>query len=248
MSMHKNKPFKGAGTILIRERKSGENFDEFGNCSALTFAINETTSKQKDYRTIQGGTAASLSQVDDITGSITGLSYQPSVLQIALRGLVELVPATPIVDEAIKLSAGKHIKLAHIPDQTQTITITDTVGTTDLTLGTDFIIVAGMVKITGYVPATDGTAATISYTPIEYYKTKALGSTTLEYEVVFNGYNLAYNDEPVEMIIHRVKFSAAQALDMLNDDFAELPIEFEVLADDQATDPNNQFFEMRMVK
>lgn len=247
-----NKPFKGSGEIMIRERLAGVGFDEFGNCSALTFAINETKSTQKDYRTTQGGNAASSSTIDDVTGSITGLSYQRNVLAIALRGLVEVIEATPIVDEVISINVGKAIKLAHIPDKTATITVqdnTDDATRIDLVEGTDYNIVGSMLKLTAYAPLVGDTApGVVSYTPKVQYKIKGLSSTTTEYELVFNGYNLADNDAPVMMNVFRIKFSAAQALDLITEDYSELPIEFEVLSDENAVDPDNRYFELKMIK
>lgn len=241
-----NKPFKGAGTILIRERAAGVGFDEFGNCSALTFAINETKETQTDYRTPNGGNVVSTTTIDDITGSITGLSYQPDVLAIALRGLITKVDATPVVDEPITVAAGKTIKLNKLLDKSVPVTIT--VDATELTEGTDFTVIGSMIRITGYTPTGDTADALISYTPKSYYKVKALGGTTLEYEIIFNGYNTADNDQPVTTNIWRAKFSAATALDLINDSYGELPIEFEVLADETASDPENRFFEMNITE
>ena len=77
---------------------------------------------------------------------------------------------------------------------------------------------------------------------------KGLSSDTKEYEIYFNGYNLADNDKPVILNIWRAKFSAATALDLITESFGELPIEFEVLADENAVDPDNRFFEMNMAE
>lgn len=251
MTQYRNRAFKGAGTILIASLSAiSKGLNEFGNASALTFAIGEDKTTQKDYRTAQGGNAASASTIADITGSITGLSYQPDVMRIALRALIEDVSTVPIAAEVVLLNSDSLTELDYIPDMAIGVVLTSDTGGTPIVLteGTDFTIVSGCIKI---LPAativSDDNVSAIAYTPLAQYKIKALAAAATEYRLVFNGFNTADSDKAVVVSVHRVKFSAAQALDLITDDYGELPLDFEVLADESRV-VGDQFFTVKMVK
>ena len=52
-----------------------------------------------------------------------------------------------------------------------------------------------------------------------------------EYEIYFNGLNEAQSGSLVEIRMYRVKFSPAQGLSFIGDEFGELTTEFEILSD-----------------
>lgn len=249
MTQYRNRAFKGAGTILIAAAAVNSALYEFGNASALTFAIGEDKTTQKDYRTAAGGNAASSSTISDITGSITGLSYQPDVMRIALRAVIDDVSVVAITDEEIVVHTGALTELKYVPDTEKTIVVTaDPDGTPQiLVLGTDYEITAGCIKMLAYEPAGGSIDASVAYTPIAQYELKALAASSTEWRMVFNGFNTADSDKPVKVSVHRVKFSAAQAFDLITDDYGELPLDFEILADESRS-AGDKFFTVLMVK
>ena len=249
MKSYKNRAFRGAGSILIEAIAAATGLRRFGNASALTFGIGEDKTTQKDYTTPQGGNAASSSTIADITGSITGLSYQPDVMRVALRAIIEESGIVAIADERVTLYEDAITELEFIPNTTLAFTVTaDPDGSpTTLEEGTHYNIVGGCIEMINYVPAASGIDASIAYTPIAQYKIKALAAASVEYRLVFNGFNTADSDKSVIVSVHRVKFSAAQALDLITDDYGELPLDFEVLADGGRA-VGDQFFTIKMTQ
>lgn len=249
MTQYRNRAFKGAGTILIAAAAINSALFEFGNSSGFSFSIGEDKTTQKDYRTPAGGNAASSSTIADITGAITNLSYQPDVMKIALRAIITDVSTVPIAAENVFIHTDGLTELLYIPDQTQSFVLTADPGGTPavLNLGTDYEITAGCIKMLAYQPAGDSIAAAIAYTPLAQYEMKALAAASTEWRLVFNGFNTADSDKPVVVSVHRVKFSAAQALDLITDDYGELPLDFEVLAD-ETRPAGDKFFTVKMVK
>ncbi len=249
MTQYRNRAFKGAGTILIAAAAVNSALFEFGNASALSFAIGEDKTTQKDYRTAAGGNAASASTIADITGAITGLSYQPDVMRIALRAVIEDVSTVAISDERVMIHTGGLTDLEYIPDQAESFVVTADPDGSPVVLvkDTDYQIVSGCIKMLAYTPAGGSIAASVAYTPIAQYKLKALAAAATEWRLVFNGFNTADSDKAVVVNVHRVKFSAAQALDLITDDYGELPLDFEVLAD-ESRNTGDQFFTVTMTK
>ena len=89
----------------------------------------------------------------------------------------------------------------------------------------------------------------LSYTPKGAVVVESLADSVKEYELIFDGLNEANSDSPVEVICHRVKFSPAATLSMIGDDFATIPLTFDILKDDSITESGkSKFTRIRMVE
>lgn len=258
MSQFRNRSFIGGGRISIRQLSTtpGVKYPSFpfGNADSFSFAINEDKKTQRNFQTPGGGNIASQSSITDVTATINALSFQPNVLATALRSLVKLVPGGAVAAEDLTVFKLGSEQLAKVPDTAQAITITDATATTTYVAGTDYIIQGTSIFIpeNSAITASDtnnqGVAVKVTYTSLETYEIEAITQASIEYELTFDGFNDADNGKPTIVKCHRIKFSPTQALDLISEDFAALPINFEVLADDSiiASD-ESKYFKVKMV-
>ena len=78
-----DKSYIGKGRIYIKEVGAASATLPFGNCDALSFAINEDKKEQKDYQDQGGGTVNTVSIIDSIVGSLSSLELTKESLAVA---------------------------------------------------------------------------------------------------------------------------------------------------------------------
>lgn len=257
-NLHRNRSFIGGGKLYLRQRSTDPLVTfpalPFGNADSYSFAIGEDKKTQRNFQQPGGGNIASQSAITDVTATVNALSFQPNTLAVALRSLVKTVASTPVADETIKVFETGFELFAKIPDPTKTITVKDSTGVTTYTAGTDYVIERGGIVVLEGSAITTGDALNagvnvkVTYTSLETFEIQAITQSSIEYELIFNGFNDADNGKPTIVHCHRIKFSPTQALDLISEDFGALPINFEVLADDSiVSSDESQYFSVKMV-
>lgn len=248
----KNYSYLGKGPIYAGE--VGKALLPVGNCSALQFAVSENKITQPDYTSPGGGSANSVSRIDEVTGSMTLLDLSPKNLSLAYRGTErEVTGGVSVTDERHTAYPGALIALDDLPDTAETIVVTlDPDGTpVVLTENTDYEITrAGVVFLDGSTNVTDAVAGHevgIDYDKADSVVMEALVSSGKEYRLVFDGLNEAQSGKSVMVRAHRVTFSPTQGTSFIGDEFAELPLEFTVLSDNTIAGANlSKFFQVAM--
>lgn len=228
-----DRTFIGKGEIHLQARTEGSPLLPVGNCSELTVSFEEDSKSALDFTSPGGGEANSLTRITQFTGNIKHLDISADNLALALRGAVEQVaggtevtaediPAVGVVDELIPF--------AFLPDQNQAITVTDKESAASLASGTDYEVTRVGIRI---LDGTNigATGVTVSYTKAKQEIMQALVAAGQEFKLVFNGLNEAQSGKAVNITIHRVKFSPAQGLSFIGDDFAEMDTGFNALSD-----------------
>lgn len=232
-----DRTYIGKGEINLQARKAGSALLPIGNCSELTVSFSEDKKSALDYTSPGGGEANSLSRITEFTGNIKHLDISADSLSLALRGAVEQVTGgTTVTDEnhACQGVQDELIPLDFLPDETQAITVNDADTSAPLTAGTDYEVTRVGIRIL------DGsnigaTGVNVSYTKAMQEIMQALVAAGEEFRLVFNGLNEAQSGKPVNITIHRVKFSPAQGLSFISDDFAEMDTGFSALSDNTIT-------------
>ncbi len=239
--------FMGKGSIYIEEIGADHGLLPFGNCPELNLAISEDKKPQLDSESAGGGVVQVVSRISAITASIQALSLSPANLALALRGLINHNVGGAVSEEPHKARPGAFVPFDKTPDFTKAVTVK--IGATPLVEGTDYqyknagilILAAGSVNAT--------TDITVTYTSQDSFDIEGLNSASKEYRVVFDGLNEADSGKPVTVRMHRVKFNPTQALALISDEFATLPLSYDLLKDETVTGTGeSQFVKITVTK
>lgn len=250
----KNYSYLGKGPVYAGE--VGKALLPVGNCSTLNFAVAENRITQPDYTSPGGGSAASVSRIDEVTGSLTLLDISPKNLSLAYRGTErEVTGGVNVTEEAHTAFPGGLVPFNDTPDISDTADIVVTLdpdGTpATLVENTDYEVTrAGIVILetsTNVTDAAEGHPIEVSYPKADSVVMEALVNSGKEYRLVFDGLNEAQSGKAVTIIAHRVTFSPTQGTSFIGDEFAELPLEFSVLSDNTIVGASvSKFFKVAM--
>ena len=232
-----DRTFIGKGEIHLQVRGAGKALLPVGNCSELTVSFEEDSKSALDFTSPGGGQANSLTRITQFTGNIKHLDISADNLALALRGAVEKVtggtqvtdedqPAVGVVDELIPFD--------FLPDLNEAISVKDAESSAALAVDVDYEITRTGIRIL----KGDNIGATgllVSYMKSDQEIMQALVAAGQEFKLVFNGLNEAQSGKAVNITIHRVKFSPAQGLSFIGDDFAEMDTGFNALSDSTIT-------------
>lgn len=248
----KNYSYIGKGPIYARERGSSAGFLPVGNVSQLEFAAEENKITQPDYTQPGGGLANSVTRIDSVTASLTVLDISPRNLALAMRGSTRVEVAGSVTGEQHTAYVGALVPFDHQPDlsdyaNTLVVTIDPTGTPTQAAEGTDYEVTrAGVVVLEGGA-ITDGSTIEVAYDKAAADIVEALTAAGAEFEMVFDGLNEAQSGKAVTVRVHRLKFSPAQGLGLIGDEFAELQMSADVLIDNSITGTGiSRYFKVAM--
>lgn len=228
-----DRTFIGKGEIHLQLRGAGNALLPIGNCSELTVSFEEDSKSALDFTSPGGGEANSLTRITQFTGNIKHLDISADNLALALRGAVEQIAGGSTVTAEAQPAVGvvsELIPFDFLPDTTQAITVVDGVASAPLTAGVDYEVTRTGIRILDETNiGADGVI--VDYTKAQQEIMQALVAAGQEFKMVFNGLNEAQSGKAVNISIHRVKFSPAQGLSFIGDDFAEMDTGFNALSD-----------------
>lgn len=225
----------GKGVVYIKDRSTG-GFRFLANVESLVLSF------ETEEKSIPNNTAAGGGKWDSLT-RITGAKAAASMydlsaenLALATNGSVSSIAATPIVDEVLTSTAlGEIVPTAKIIDTTVAPVVTDSAGTTTYTVTTDYTVSpAGITPVVGGTMLAT-TAFKVDYTPKAGSAIEMLTAAAKEYTLMVDGLNEADSGKPVRTTLHRGKPAATSDMSLIGDDFATLPVEFELLPDSTIT-------------
>jgi hypothetical protein len=228
-----DRTFIGKGEIHLKVRGGTTALLPVGNCSELTVSFEEDSKSALDFTSPGGGEANSLTRITQFTGNIKHLDISADNLALALRGAVEQVLGGTVVTDEAQPAIGvlnELVPFEFLPDLGETLSVTDAESSAPLTAGVDYEVTRTGIKILdGTNIGATGILAT--YTKAKQEIMQALVAAGQEFKMVFNGLNEAQSGKAVNISIHRVKFSPAQGLSFIGDDFAEMDTGFNALSD-----------------
>lgn len=227
--------FIGKGQIYLRRLDLKKGLLPIGEASAFQMNITTDEKTLPSHTTRGGGTAATAYSVSDLALAITGHSFTDENIAMALFGDVSAVSGKEVTDEALTAYSGALVPFNEIPDTEKTITVKDDTGTTTYTKGTDYDVTSSGIRILAGSTIANEDEIKVSYTSKNHSLIQLLTNSGYEYELFFEGFNDADNGNEVNVRIHRCKFSPTSNLGLIQDDFAELPIEGQALIDTTKT-------------
>lgn len=218
-----NEAYIGSGVVYVNGR-------DVGNCSNVSFSIDQETKSQRNYRG-GGGNFASVTSITAVSLSMDLANFSNANLALALRGVVEVVAADAIVDEPVVAVLGGLAETAKMMDIAETVAVKNAAGDVTYVAGADYELSPAGLKILADGDITDGQALKVSYTNKATNVLQALVDSGEEVRVVLDGLNDA-TGKPVTVKVHRWKPSPTSGLGLISDDFSTFPVEGEVLADE----------------
>lgn len=227
-----DRSYIGKGTIYIQPRDGLTAMLPIGNCSKLELSFDEEKKAQKDYTSAGGGNANVLVSISSISASLITHDISSENLALGLRGSISYQTASAVVDETHDVLGvdGEMIPFDFVPDTATAYVITDSAGTTTYVDGTDYAETPNGILVIG-AGAIGAETIKVDYTKAVSEVMQALTEAGLEYRLFFDGLNEAQSGKAVAVRIHRAKFSPAQGLGLIGDDFAEMPLDLEILSD-----------------
>ncbi len=241
--------FSGQGAFLLADRDGSGNplgFRPVGNVSALTLAIETTEFEHKESCT--GARATDLIIVQEISATLTVTMeclFREN-LALALFGSSSAIVAGSVVNEAGVARHDLWISLENI--DVSSVVVTDVGAVTTFTEGTDYLCneKAGSIFVLSTGTITDLEVLEIDYDFAAQDDVQAvLTSTGATKFARFEGLNTALDPNSTMVVeVFKAQVSPLAELALINDEVAQMEVEFEVLSDPlQAT--ASKFFTIR---
>lgn len=231
--------FSGSGKIKIAPYESGTKFGDrayvdVGNSSAFQYSFSEEKKELRDYRDPSGGTDASMTRIDTVSGQMDLRHFTAANLAMALWGTTSVLAATAITGETHKVRAGKFVPMDRIINTTVAPVLKK--GSTTL-LAADYTISAGGVTFAATLTTSgvvDGDDFTVDYTPQAGADIQALINAAPLVSVFFEGVN-AVDGKAATARLWKCKLGVAKDIGMITEDFGTLQLSFTVVKDDTVT-------------
>lgn len=223
--------YLGSGKIYMRIAGAAAPRVEVGNCSALSFAVNENVIELKDFTNTGGGTYNEVRRIDSVELSLTAHDLSSANLQRALFGSSTTTAAGAVVDETVTAYVGGLIVLSRPVNTAVAPVVTNSAATTTYVAGTDYEVRKGGIYIPTGSAITDAQSIKVDYTGLGFDTVQALVNSAQEYEFYFEGLNEARSGKPVLIEAFRVKLGAAQNVSLIGEEFAALETSGKILAD-----------------
>ena len=242
------RPTLNAGTVYARLAGSTDPLQSIGGIEALELSIAEDTKKQQDYSKGGGGTRAQVKRVTDVTMKATLQDLNPLNLARAMFGVNTSVAGATVTNRPHTAYKGGLIALEHLNPTSVVVKTTDAIPVVIAATGNYEVRPEGIFVLDDALVITDGQAITVDYTYGAYDLIQALTSAAPILEMRYAGINEAASGSPCVVDLFRVQLGATKGLGLINDDFATLEIEGEVLLDPTKTGAGvSKFFRTQMV-
>lgn len=242
------RPTLNAGQVYARLVGAAAPMQTIGGVEVLELAIEEEKKKQQDYSRGGGGTRAQVSRVKGVTMKATLQDLNPINLARAVFGNASEVAAATITGEAHTAFKGGLIPLAHIKPTT---VVLKTAGETPATIamaGNYEVRPEGLFIFDDADDITDPLAVTVDYAHGGYDLIQALTQAAPILEMRYAGVNEAMSGAECVVDLFRVQLGPTNGLGLINDDFATLQVEGEVLMDPTKSGAGiSRFFRQLMV-
>jgi len=242
------RPTLNAGSVYARLVGSTDPMQSIGGIEVLEVSIEEDTKKQQDYSRAGGGTRAQVKRVTSVMLKATLQDLNPLNLARAVFGSTSAIAGATVTDRPHTAYKGGLIALEHISPSAVTVKTTDATPVVISAAGNYEVRPEGIFVFDNATDITNGQAVTVDYTHSGYDLVQALTSAAPILEMRYAGINEASSGDPSILDFYRVQLGAAKGLGMINEDFATLEIEGEVLLDPTKTGTGTSRFFRNLLK
>jgi len=238
------RPTMTAGVVYARLLNSAAPLQSIGGIAELVLNVEEDIKKQKDFSRGGGGNRAQVNRIESVNMSAKLQDLNPVNLARVVFGDTAAVVGSTVVGEAVTAYKGGLIKLAHL---NPSAVVLKKSAVTIAAAGNYEVRPEGLFVLDGAPDITDADALTVDYAYGGYDVIEALTQAAPTLEMLFAGVNEAMDGATNTVELYRVRTGALKSWGLINDDFAELEIEGEVLLDPTKTGAGtSKFFRVRM--
>lgn len=237
------RPTLNAGQIYARSYGAAVALQSIGGLSELQLGIEEDIKKQADYSRAGGGTRSQVNRIKAVTMKLKMQDLNPVNLARGIFGNTAEVAGNTVTDEVVKIYKGGLTRLAHLNPSTLSVKK----GNTTIAAANYEVRPEGLFVYDAAQDAVDGDDWKVTYTHSGYDVIEALTQTAPTLEMMFAGVNEAGTGDTSTVDLFRVRTGALKNWGLINNDFAELEIEGEVLLDPTKSGAGlSKFFKVRM--
>lgn len=230
----------GSGRIYLEEVGGSTGLLEIGNCSALSFVVNEEIKELKDYTQPGGGTYNEVRRISSVEVNLTGHDFSPENLARVLYGSSSAAVVTGVTDEVHAVAAVGTFVATNKPAASITA-VTGPSGTPTYTVDTDYEVRPGGIWIPTTSTITPGNIE-IDYTPMAGFVVEGLVNSGKEYRIVFGGLNEARSGKQTIIEAYRCRLGAARNLGFIGDEYGALEVAGKLLKDSSKSGGISQYF------
>lgn len=225
------KSYIGKGVVYIKNRASG-GYRFLANVESLTQSFETEEKSIPNNTTSGGGKWDSLTRITGAKAAASMYDLSPENLALATNGSVTAITASAIVDETLTATAlGEIVPTEFLIDTAVAPVVTNSAGTVTYAVDTDYTVSpAGITPVVGGT-MTAATAFKVDYTKKASSVVEMLIAAAAEYTLMVDGLNESDSGKAVRITLHRAKPAAASEISYIGDDYATLPVEFELLPD-----------------
>lgn len=222
------RPTLNAGQVYARLAGSAAKLQSVGGVAELVLNIEEDIKRQKDYSRGGGGNRAQVNRIEAIGMTAKLQDLNPVNLARVVFGDTATVVASTVTGEAVTAYKGGLIPLAHL--NPSSVVLKNGAATIAATANYE-VRPEGLFVFDTSPAITDAMPLTVDYAHSGYDLIEALTRAAPTLEMMYAGVNEAMDGATSTVELYRVRTGALKSWGLINDDFAELDIEGEVLLD-----------------
>jgi len=231
----------GTGELWMRRRGQAVPMRPIGNANELSFAVEQTTISQQEFRSPGGGARNEINRITSVAATLNVFDLSPENIAMVLYGDTSNVAAGTGKTETVVAYQGGLIPLDYMDPSNVVVTI-DPAGTPVVaTETTDYEVRVGGIFIVEGGGITDGDTIEIAYDHAAQYVVEAMVNSGYEFEASFRGYNEA-RSKHFSIDMWRLRFPPTESLGWVGDEFAQLSTSPKLLSDSSRPAGKSQFF------
>jgi len=219
----------GGGSFYARVKGSAAGMLPLGEVAAANIKISEDKRERRGHQSPGSGVINAIRRIQSVELSVKLGTFSADNIAKALFGSASVVTAGTGVTETV---TGYEEALVPLGKTGITnLVVKDVTDTTTYVAGTDYDLVRSGLWVYAAGAITDASVLHLTYDHPAQNVVQALVNAGLEYEIFLDGFNEAQSAKAVGVNFHRVRFGPVADWGLINDDYADIDLNADVLED-----------------
>ena len=219
----------GGGSFYARVKGAAAGMLPLGEVAAANIKISEDKRERRGHQSPRSGVINAIRRIQSVELSVKLGTFSADNIAKALFGSASVVAAGTGVTETV---TGYEDALVPLGKTGVTnLVVKDVTDTTTYVAGTDYDLVRSGLWVYAAGAIADGAVLHLTYDHPAQNVVQALVNSGLEYEIFLDGFNEAQSAKAVGVTFHRVRFGPVADWGLINDDYADIDLNADVLED-----------------